>query len=314
MIGTAQERDFINGYVIVVDNRPVTDVPKEMRERGMLKDGVVESVVMPSNSFNEEFALAGLPVERDSGLFDKNRQLVKGALQAIAAWAFKRYGLERSNGCDLKSGMTGFMVEDLLRGTIHADTWTQTDFHPQAVAINRERHPGSNIKLGTWLRMQETLGFDGNISTATGLSALDKTQFLDEAIEGIRSALKPGGMLLHIQDLRPGPATGPREMAAMGFKPPHKVHLLPQPGPTSPILSYVLPNGEHASIGELFRRNLGRVLDANSGMEVLENRWVTARKEHPTGPGKIYHMNILLQTTGTVEEASAVVTVARRKS
>lgn len=303
-----------NDYQLSIGDRPLTDVPAILRQGGALVKRQVVPQVLDTGVEAEERYLANLPVQNASGSFDRTRQQVKGALIAIGDWALQEYAISRSNGCDFGSGATGFMVEELLAGKIDKPTWTQVDVHPGAVAANKSAHPASVIRVGSYLRVKETLGFDGNLDTATGLSSLDATQNVARAVEEIRSALKPGGIFLHIQDVRPGTGTGFREMAEMGVRPPFTTYELNGSGVLSPILSYEINGGQTLNVGELFRRNLGRAIIQNPGMELLGNDWVTAHRILSSTPGRLYFMNILLQGMVPSEEASAVVTVARRKS
>lgn len=303
-----------NGYKLYIGDEPLTDVPGLLQQGGALRRNRVTPAAMPRSIEEEERGLARLVVQDASGSFDRTRQQVKSALQAIAQWALEEYQIPTENGCDFGSGATGFMVEELLHGRINKSSWTQVDVHPQAVVANRRTHPDSNVKVGSYLRVQETLGYDQNLDVATGLSSLDATQFVPQAVTQIRNALKPGGTFLHIQDVRPGTGTGFREMAAMGIKPPYSIQELAGNGVLSPIMNYELPNGSVLNVGELFRRNLGRAISQDPELELLGNDWVTAKKPLGTLPGRMYFLNILLQTYQPFEEASAVVTVARRKA
>lgn len=304
-----------DGYALSIDEKPVTDVAEILFSSGTLQRYIFgdKSTFRLSPSIEEEEAyIAGVTPEASSLAFDRTRQQVKSALRAIGAWAIREYGVSRENGCDFGSGATGFMLEELLAGQVSKPTWTQMDYNPGAVARNIAAHPDSVIRRGSYLRIKETLGFDSNLDTATGLSSLDATQDLPRAVREIKGALKPGGILLHIQDVRPGDGTGPRELIASGCKTPFVANSLPNSN-GSGAFSYEL-NGKRVNTVELFRRQLARAIATDPDMELLGNHWVTAARKLPSAPGRIYSLNVLLQAPYPLEEASAVVTVARRKT
>lgn len=305
------------GFELIIDDKPVTDVAEILfRARALERKTFSAEALREFTSVSaegEERYIAGLSAEASSLCFDRTRQKVKPALQAIGAWAARTYGLSRDNGCDFGCGATGFMVEELLAGVVNKAAWTQVDLNPQALAENKRRHPVSNIRKGSYLRIKETLGFDGSLDSATGLSSLDATQRVPQAVSEIKKALKPGGVFLHIQDVRPGHGTGPRELMASGLRPPFFFQSVNGVN-GSDAIAYEM-NGKRVSTVELFRRNLQRAIEEDPDMELLGNNWVSALWQRPGEVQSLYSLNVHLESPYfRNSEASAVVTAARRRS
>lgn len=295
---------------------PLIDVPETCAQMGMTSRRIMVPQDTPFSIEEEEKGIAAQPIQTASLSFEKNRSQVRAALQAILARVFREYNLPRRNGIDLGSGATGAMVEELLAPSIEKDAWIQVDANPQAVDENRKRHPVSAIMRGSYLRIRETLHILGEtLDIATGLSSFDSTQFIEHAVEEVATVLRSGGYFLHMQDVRPGVGVGFREMAAMGFQPPYHVDMVGSNVGIQEPIRYHLPNGMTVSVGELFRRNLGRAIAKNANMELMMNHWVTARRDLPHGtPGRAYFQNILLSGFPIpVEEVSVVVTLAKKK-
>lgn len=294
---------------------PLIDVPEMLARMQMAFRASMVPLAAPKSIEEEERGIAAQSIQTASLAFEKNRSQVRAALQAILGKVFHEYNLPRRNGADLGSGATGAMVEELLTAHIDKDTWIQVDTNPQAVHENRRRHPGSTIMQGSYLRIRDTLHSDNTFNIVTGLSSFDSTQFIEHAVGQVATVLKSGGYFLHMQDVRPGVGVGFREMAAMGFQPPYHVDMVRSNVGIEEPIRYHLPNGGTMSVGELFRRNLGRAIGQSANMELLMNHWVTARRTLPTGtPGRVYFQNILLSGFPMpVEEVSAVVTLARKK-
>lgn len=99
----------------------------------------------------------------------------------------------------------------------------------------------------------------------------------------------------------------------MRFHAPFTVYVLRGTNVTSLILAFELPSGGLMNVGEMFRRNIGRAIEKDPEMELLGNDWVTA-KRRVKGNGRLYFLNILLTVTSPFEEASAIVTAARRRT
>lgn len=307
------ERKQYNGYDLHIADKPRRDMPEFLRRHDMLQPAELTLLSAPTNIKEELAGIRAQNIKTASSVFERNRVPVRGALRAIVGYAFDKFNLPKSGGVDIGSGATGEMVEELLPQSVTRSSWVQLEANPSAVSENQRRHPNSRIVEGSYLNM----GVSG-LDIVTGLSSLDATCFLDQAIEQVRSALKEGGYLLHVQDVRPGKGFGLREMAHMGHKPPFNAEI---PKDVDDPLTYFTDRQKQkaVSVGELFRRNLGRTIENNSGMELLFNRWVTARKPIDGPPALWYFMNILLRAeyfppeTDQTEEVSAVVTVARKR-
>lgn len=302
----------LNGYEVYVGNSPYRDMPAFQRDFSITSPGTSQLLRAVPSIEAEEAGILKQGVEL-SDLFERNRIPVRDALRTIVNYVFQRFRLPKEKGIDIGSGATGEMVEELLPHHLRPE-WLQMELSPQALEANRRRHPGSTIVQGSYLRMGEGLKEGFNI--VTGLSSLDATYFLDEAIKKISTALVAGGYLVHIQDVRPGAGVGLRELQRLGATPPYAAEILPG----NQVSTYLIGN-QYISVGEIFRRQLGRVLDANPGMEVLMNDWVTVQKfRQRTDMSLWYFMNTLLRgcpcfpmESGPMEDVSAVVTVARKK-
>jgi len=306
-------REQHQGYLIENSKEELSSVPRLLRANGLLSTGTMEFYRIPCNIEEEELHLKEQDPCDASALFEKNRAEVLGTLRAIAGCVMARFDIPRKNGIDVGCGATGGMIHQLLKGLIDEHTWAEVDLNPRAIKTLLERYPRANAFEGSYHRVGN-LGLHENLDIITGLSSLDTTQFIEHAIEELQGALKKGGYLLHIQDVRPGLGTGWRELRRKGMESPYSAELLDKTSNENAVFAYKTPN-EVVTTGELFRRALGRALEQNSRYQLLMNDWVRAtRKLEGETRGKLYYMNILLTVREPVEDASAVVTVARKVS
>lgn len=301
-------------YDIYIGDGPITDVPGFLRSTGQLQRGTFAPFSSPKDHLEEERGIAAQDIKNASLIFERTRSQVREALLAIVRYMFQRFKLPKTGGVDFGCGATGEMVEELLPADIDRNSWTQIDMNPRAVEENRRRHPHSNIIQGSYLNTA-SLGLENQLNIATGLSSLDSTCFIEDAIGQIRETLQAGGYLFHVQDVRPGKGFGLDEMEHMGERLPYRVEICESTG--DPLM-YRTREGL-LSVGELFRRRIGRALWNEPGMELLFNRWVIARRnltaqERERKEGRAYFMNILFRHPQfNFEEASAVVTIARKR-
>ncbi len=302
-------------YDISVDTTPCFDVPAITKGCGKLEETWLTPLRFSGSIQEEERGIQAQSITTASLSFEKNRSQVREALQAMLARIFRDFDLPVSNGVDLGSGATGAMVEELLAPIIDKKSWIQVETNPAAVRENRRRYPSSIVVQGSYLRLEEALHLRDMLDIVTGLSSFDATHFIDQAVDQARVALRKNGYFLHMQDVRPGLGVCFRELEAMGFRPPYKADMLQSNVGIQEPLVYTLPDGRKMSVGELFRRNLGRAIERNPGMELIFNKWVTARKKLPEGtPGRAYFQNVLLLGFPIpLEEVSAVVTLARKR-
>jgi len=163
--------------------------------------------------------------------------------------------------------------------------------------------------------IEEGWGEGHKFPVITALSSLDATQFPALAIQRIQEMLMPGGHFVHIQDVRPGLGVNFRELNHMGHKAPFRAYGTANGDP----FVFIAGLGAY-SVGELFRRNIGRAVHEAAGMDLLFNRWVTATRDIEGPISRIYYLNALIQSAihetldmPAFEEASAVVTVARKR-
>lgn len=302
----------INGYEICIgDDDPILPLAQLAKTYGFLRPGTFEAYYQPANPAEEEAGISVQDIETASLIFERTRAQVRGALRAIVEFVFRELKLPTRNGFDIGSGATGAMVECLLPSFCVQSSWLQMDINSKAVLENRRRHPSSVIVEGSYLDIGHAIGTKYFFDIVTGLSSLDSTAFVGVAIEQIRNTLQRGGYLFHMQDVRPGIGFGQREMQYMGYNPPYAVDFAESEQGPAPIV-FRSPAGSF-SAGELFRRNFVRAIQNTPGMELVLNQWITASKPLRSSPGRQYALNMLLTRSDiAVEEASAVVTVARR--
>lgn len=301
-----KEEGKFRGYQICSGDEPLIDVAQELSEQ--LNKGKVLDCQFAKNYQEEEKGFKEHPAEV-STVFERTRKTFREALRAIVGFIFDKYKLPNNNGVDFGCGATGEMVEELCAPFIDKNSWAQIDLCEEALRENKKRHPSSVILSGSYLNAA-SLNLEGKLNIATGLSSLDASAFMARAIEQIRSTLKEGGYLLHIQDVRPGIGVCIQEMQSMGCTEPYPIKCVP--GASEPLV-YRFGN-EYISVGELFRRRIGKVIENDPGMELLFNQWVTAHKtSSPKKPGQVYYMNMRIATPIPIDVASAVVTVAKKK-
>lgn len=296
-----------------IGDKPYRDMLYFMRQHGMLQRADVIPLKTPDTPEAEIEGIANQDITASSA-FERTRIPIRNGLKAIVNYVFDKCDLPKDKGIDIGCGATGEMVEELLPNNIDRSSWMQIDANPSAVRENQNRHPAARVQQGSYLHM------DGvrNLNIVTGLSSLDATCFVDRAIEQIRWALKKGGYLLHVQDVRPGINYGIREAQYMGLEPPYEIEIAQ--GSKEPLSYWSQHQQEYINVGELFRRRFGRAIENSPGMELVFNKWVNVRKFLNNGPARWYFLNILLQAPYfppealSVEDVSAVVTVAKRIS
>lgn len=300
-------------YDLFVGDSPYRDMVPFFRNTGGLVPGTISPIYSPQDIAEEESGIRLQEISSASSHLERTRQPIRGSLRRILKYAFDRFDLPKSGGVDIGSGATGEMVEELLPDVCAKSTWAQIDVNQYAVDANKLRHPYSTIMQCSY----HNIGIK-NLPIVTGLSSLDATSFVDDAIEEIRSSLADGGYLLHVQDVRPGRGYGMREMKERGIDPPYEVEFIA--GTDNPLTYFDANSGDILDVGELFRNNLGRAIQNNEGMELCMNDWVTVRRDLKTPPALWYFMNMLLKAdpyfdpgdNGPIEDVSAIVTVARR--
>ncbi|MBU0577301.1 class I SAM-dependent methyltransferase [Patescibacteria group bacterium] len=318
-----QEGEF-NGHEIHTGEDMGRLIFKFLKMQGILQRGKGRLFRSPGSIKEEERRLAQQPISLASMGFESTRMKVIEGLRAIIEFALTKHDLSRVNGADFGAGATGAMVGDLLAPFIKGEeaSWAQIDVNPLAVEENRKRHPGAKIYEGSYHNVA-ALGLEGRLDIATGLSSLDATQFMDHAVSQIASTLRPGGHFLHVQDVRPGTGAGPRELRSMNIQPPYDAYVqgntniqLITGGPEA--MYYKAGKKGWLSVGELFRRQMGRAVKHCPDLDLLRNDWVIAEKENSLQMDRMYYLNTLIGgyeegTTIFRDKVAAVVTVARKK-
>lgn len=302
---------------MTIGDRPLTDILPFLRKSGNLVRGRVLEKFSPVSPEFEESEIADFDPQ-SSIIFEKSRSNVREGLRQIVGFVMDSFDLPRRGGFDFGSGATGEMVEELLAPHIDKSTWTQVEINPGSIAENQRRHPSSKIVRGSYLNIEKTLGIRNKLDIATGLSSLDATAFVERAVAEIRSALKSGGYFLHIQDVGPGRGTPIREMKKMGFDLPLDCERWAN-NPRS-ILTYLDPRFPEEvalryTVGDLFKNYLARAIEEDPEMELLADNWVTSRRatKGNSQKGYIYFLNTSVLTLESIEEVSAIVTLARKK-
>ena len=292
---------------------------EDVRDALRIHQGSIDSYTYPASVLAEEKGMAQQRPEITEE-FERNRAKIIETLQAIPGYFFQLYDLPRNSGIDVGCGSTGLMRNTLLADQINHHGWAEIDANPHAVAANRILHPDSAIVVGSYHRLRQ-MDLEGRLNMVTGLSSLDATAFLDYAVGEIASALKPGGWLFHMQDVRPGNGICFQALENEGLTPPFQMESADICGKN--ILSFEV-RGEKISVVELFRRRMATALQKTPSLSPVLNSWVVARRparpeymesKHP-GASKTYYMNMLLEHLRypePVEEAFAVVTLARKK-
>jgi hypothetical protein len=307
----------INGLNIYSSEKPSVFISKALADS--FSDAKISRISSPQTIEEEEMGIMNQQVNA-TDLFEKNRLRAISGLRAIIGYIFKKYDIPKGYGADFGSGATGAMIERLMAPFIDS-RWVHVEINPKAVEENRKRHPSSVIVQGSYHKVKE-LGLTGMLNVVTGLSSLDATQFMPSAISNMTSALTDGGYFLHVQDVRPGIGVGFKELTEMGEKEPFSAKVIPDtPTPNNlgiEPLFYETKEGL-ISVGELFRRQIEKTITQVDSLELLENKWITARRTPITDvPESFYYLNICSGVdqavpNDNVDDVSAVVTVARKK-
>jgi SAM-dependent methyltransferase len=295
------------------------DVIKLLRHFNKVESADV-SLASPEICFDgEEHIISSEDPAVSSAIFEKNRIPVRDSLRAIISFIIDKFAVPTDNGLDLGSGATGEMVEQLLPlDELSRKEWIQLDVNPSSIVVNKKRHPDSRIVQGSYLDLLRGQNLDGIMNVITGLSSFDATNFVPKAVEEVRYALREGGYFLHVQDVRPGMVSIIHQLQAMGRNTPYKALVLPDSHNSNEFLAFETDEG-FLSVSELFRRYLGSVIEADEGMELLFNDWITARTRVKANErmSRLYFMNILLGVSPkffSEHVTSAVVTLARKKT
>lgn len=298
------------GYQMEVGKEPADILPM-LRRSGTIAPATFEVYYVPPTLEEEEQGISRQDIMNASSHFERNRGQVRQALRAIVGWVFDEFNLPSKNVVDFGSGATGEMMHQLLKGKVDPITCAEVELNLKAVEENKRRHPQAVIYQGSYHNVQ-ALGLHSNLDMVTGLSSLDATQFVAHAVEQMSSTLKPDGWFFHVQDVRPGAGAGYREMQSMGIKQqPYDVEAFRS---TDLVLTYKTPEG-FLSVGELFRRNLERAVQADPTLDLVLSDWVVAKRRLSLQElGRVYYLNSLLTVAAPVEEASMVVTLARKKA
>lgn len=269
----------------------------------------VSWTALPDSTAVEEREMPKQDITQASLGFERNRTKVIRQLRAIVRGIMREYKLPTNNGIDIGSGATGAMVGDLMPTVTN---WKQMEINPAAVLENRRRHPEQDIVTGSYFKLTKIVAPE-SLDIVTGLSSLDATSFLPDALESVWSVLKPGGVLLHVQDVRPGNGATARWVKRKGYVGAQDMDMTVDGG----VYGIHDPKEGYLSATELLRRELGDVVRDRKDATLVMNAWTTA-KTRSTGRdlGAIYYQNVAL--TGSPQSrlpemlATAVVTIAKK--
>lgn len=219
----------------------------------------------------------------------------------------------RSKVLDVGPGASGYMVKNFLNKYIKKeDLCTQMDINPHIVEkLKKEVPKGSRVREGSLLR-GEDMGKNNDIITS--LSSLDVTQYLELAIENISNALKPGGYLFSLQDVRPG--MGIQRQGLSFFPFPLKditPGILPNSNNMNIIACYKLPNGTLTTVMELFKIKLGAALVESGSFDIHVHHFIHAATASGKENGRIYYANMLAGLPEPINQAYAIATLAQKK-
>lgn len=313
--GLLNNRHMKNDYQISSGDIEPQWPLRVMYESGYLRPCAIEgSLYSPRDVAEEEAGISQFDPGVESPTFDRTRQHFREAIRAAVGHFFEKFDLPRRGGLDIGSGATGSMVHSFLDGTVEKHSWTEMDVNPQSVRANAKLHPGARVVTGSYHRL-DSLNLHDSLDMVTGLSTLDATQFIPHAIAQIRNALRRGGYLFHLQDVRPGNGAGLRELQAMGEQSPFHCLAFHTDRPQPEFAAFASSDGSVFSTGELFRRQLDRAFVADGGYEVLLNDWVRSGKKIPGKIGRTYYLNSDLQHISAQpaqHEAYMIVTLARK--
>jgi hypothetical protein len=297
---------------------PFADVFRQ--NRGAFKTGLLDVEIVPQSMEEEERITACQDHVIASGCFERTRIPFRPMLRKILEGIFDELHIGKRNGVDIGSGMTGEMVHQLLPLTEEERaTWTECEINPGSAEALRQRYPDSKIIRGSYLRLRESLGRTEGIDTISGLSSLDATNHLEEAIKEIRESLSVGGFLVHMQDVRPGVNHPINVLNSAGYRRPYQC-VIGVDGP--PLLPGMVPNphgyiiqGEAISSAELFRQALGETVKNTKGLRLLFNRWVYAvcpLENDDEFSAFLMDMVAVRRRFDKAKTAHAVITVAQR--
>ncbi len=265
---------------------------------------------LPESSEVEEREMPKQPIEAASLGFERNRAKVINALRALVRGIVKECQLPTNNGLDIGSGATGAMVGDLMPSV---SNWKQMDINPAAVQENIRRHPKADVVTGSYFKLSDVVA-PRSLDIVTGLSSLDATSFIPEALASVWSVLKPGGVLLHIQDVRPGNGATARWVKRRGYVGAQEMDMTHD----GSVYGIYDRKEKYISATELLRRELGEAISARKDAILVMNQWVSAKKRAGGKDlGAIYYQNVALtgspQTPLPETVATAIVTIARKK-
>lgn len=264
---------------------------------------------LPESTEVEEKEMPIQDIARASLGFERNRAKVMRQLRAIVRGIIREYKLPTTNGIDIGSGATGAMIGDLMPTTTN---WKQVEINPAAVKENKRRHPDKDIVTGSYFKLSDIVAPE-SLDIVTGLSSLDATSFLSTALESIWSVLKPGGVLLHVQDVRPGNGATARWVKRRGYTGAQDMDMTAD----GSVYGIHDPKETYISATELLRRELGDVIINRKDAALILNAWTTAKtRTTGTESGAIYYQNVALtgspQTRLPEMLATAVVTIAKK--
>jgi hypothetical protein len=301
-------------YKVAVLEEDPAHILKMLRGGGTLMSGNISEYQYPGSFEEEEEGFQRQALEATT-VFERNRTHVRGALRAILGHVSETYQLPKSGGLDCGAGATGEMVHQLLKERIQPSGWAEIEVNPRAVQENKRRHPQANVQKGSYHRLTTELGLNGNMDIVTGLSSLDATAFLEHAVDEIAGSLKPGGYLLHMQDVRPGTSVCLQRMEQLGIKPPFAVETVDRD--RNAICAYKTPD-KILSVTELFRQRLEEAIRRQGNLDLELSNWMLAERPVTDGSSSTYYMNMLfkhldLEHKGEHEETYAVVTLARKR-
>ncbi|MFA5842321.1 MAG: class I SAM-dependent methyltransferase [Candidatus Gracilibacteria bacterium] len=303
-----------------------------LREIGQLTPAIIDNdtlseLICPRTIEEAESALFyHADIARDSLPFDPIRERIREALRAIVGYVFQNYSLPTNPGpiLDIGCGPSGEMVHGLFPRTIDRSVCYEIDGNPRAIEEHHRRHPAAQKRAqrASYLNLR----LNNELSLITGLSSLDSTSFMGQAILKIRNALKEGGFLFHLQDVSPSFSSCLEEMIFSGEPFPYHVECL-DPEAMRPngsltgrhsldkIVAYRTQKGP-LPVAELFRRRLGRAIQGTPGLELIANEWITAHSIAPfPGKGGVFYSGAFSPHSMPGHQmVSGVVTIARKKA
>jgi len=276
----------------------------------------------------EEASISQFPLEVAYENYENTRKKIRSLLQVIVRQIFRQAPDLLQAGqnpiLDIGSGMTGEMVRHLLPDSLKPNC-LQIDINEKALQALQEDDPSLRVAKGSY----HSIGIKNHFGLVTGLSSLDNTGFINNALEQIRSSLISGGYLVHVQDVTPGIIYPIQALLEMGETFPITGYINRSIASTfnqftnkDDILAFETNEGPLTST-ELFRRRFETAIENTDGFELLLNSWFTAIKyKNPNDPphmnGFIYdgglEVNFPTDDNNPLDSSvSAVVTIARKK-